>query len=482
MAPEHRIMRWKEVAQRLFAILSILLVACLAEWMTQTEGHAEEAISFPDGDFKLWPVIQSGQVLPGSKGGVITTVGVPRLNNSGHLALVPGFQGGGCSRGKICRGLYVYKDESLTPLALTGQEVPGTSGGHLTGGIGVPAMNGHNTVAFLGEYSGGNCPPTSPCRAVLVSSGAAISIVAKEFDPIPGTNGGSFTSEFDSPSLNERDEIAFGGSYREGDCPEAGHCPEIYVFSRGAVNPKAVSKEKIMSMKSGRFSAASHPSINDIGTLAIMATYTEGMCPAREALCFGIFIVGKNASLIANQGDEALGMRGSKYVGGKGSFGFGWPSLNNRGMVAYTAELSEEGCSVQELCEGVFLFNGAEAQVIAYSGQPTPGVRGGVFMAFSRAVALSDSASLAFEATYQGGECPVNRRCSGVFLSTGSGLIPVALKGQMAPGTEGGIFDQLGDPSVNSQGVVAFSAKVRDQKSGTVKSVVFLGSPVSTPR
>jgi hypothetical protein len=93
--------------------------------------------------------------------------------------------------------------------------------------------------------------------------------------------------------------------------------------------------------------------------------------------------------------------------------------------------------------------------VIALEGEVAPGTGGGTFDIFSPRPVINDLGHVAFGAFLSGGTAS-----RGVFLDAGNGLVAVALIGDVAPGTGGGTFTSVGDPALNAEGDLAFSAGV----------------------
>ena len=109
----------------------------------------------------------------------------------------------------------------------------------------------------------------------------------------------------------------------------------------------------------------------------------------------------------------------------------------------------------------------AQAQiVIARQGDVAPGTGGGTFSSFTPIPAINDRGHVAFQSILTGGTAS-----DGVFLDPGSGVVAVAIAGDVAPDSGGGTFFSFGPPALNSQGELVFSAVVFDSSSADSSSI-----------
>jgi len=371
----------------------------------------------------------------------------------------------------------------VTGQDIAGGTLPGTtlhvSLGRFTGVIQGISVSDRGSVAFGATYFGGLCPAENvSCSGIFQYDKQTTKILAFQHGAAPNSAGGTFGMDLKYPSVNGKNVVAFEGSYSDGNCKLSGSCGGVYMTSGEELLPIAVWNQPVVGLSSGRYYNVEAPWINESGNLAVRAMYSEGFCPDPEQFCFAILAIGMKPSTVALEGEEAPGTGGEKYVGGEGSFGFGRPTLNNRNMVGYVAELVGGACK-NETCEGLFLFAGAEAKVVAMTGRRAPGTAGGTFQRFSKDISLNDAGDLAFQATYVGGSCPFKPRCNGVFVAKKSGVIDVALANQPAPGRGNSHFYSFGVPSINDIGIIGFSAILVNQSTNPNEFAIFLASPFS---
>src|SRR5687768_4151002 len=110
-------------------------------------------------------------------------------------------------------------------------------------------------------------------------------------------------------------------------------------------------------------------------------------------------------------------------TGGATLSGFGQVSMNSHGDIAFNAGLNG-GSSTG----GVFLFSNGNIFPVVLIGQPATGTNG-TFSGFSSPI-VNNSGEIAFWAGITGG-----KSSSGIFLYSNGRLLPVALDGQVVPGT-----------------------------------------------
>jgi hypothetical protein len=191
-----------------------------------------------------------------------------------------------------------------------------------------------------------------------------------------------------------------------------------------------------------RFDVTAQPivaPVNGRGQVAFYATVLHA--PARE----GIFLAEKeHVTKVAAFGDS--------LPGGGTLAGFGahpLPALNSAGHVAFDAQVAGGRAT-----EGIFLAGTGGLQAIALAGDDAPGVPLGVLVGFD-APALNDNDELAFVADVRRGRDLVNV----LYFWNGRRLQRLVAEGERLLRI-GGTMDQIGEPTLNNSGVVAFPASI----------------------
>jgi hypothetical protein len=191
-----------------------------------------------------------------------------------------------------------------------------------------------------------------------------------------------------------------------------------------------------------RFDVTAQPivaPVNAHGQIAFYATVLHA--PARE----GIFIIdGGRVTKVAAFGDSLPG------GGTLSEFGaHPLPSLNTAGHVAFAAQVAGGRAT-----EGVFLAGTEGLRAIALTGDDAPGVPAGVLVGFE-APALNDNDELAFVARVRRGRDLLDV----LYYWNGRRLQRLVAEHDLLPQI-GGTIDHIGDPALNSSGVVAFPAAI----------------------
>lgn len=189
----------------------------------------------------------------------------------------------------------------------------------------------------------------------------------------------------------------------------------------------------------GFFSVA----LNDVGEVAFLDDLTGGV-PTWGAFLYD----GSGGQAVSLSGDAAPQTGGGSYL-----VPGGFPVLNDAGEISFMAAVTGGTAS-----GGIFVATAGGADVAAVaSGQTAPGAGGSFDGSLSdlNRHGLNDAGAVAFADTVSGGSAS-----SGVFLASGGGHTAVALAGETAPDTGGGVYDGFGAPAVNSGGTVVFPAMV----------------------
>ena len=177
------------------------------------------------------------------------------------------------------------------------------------------------------------------------------------------------------------------------------------------------------------------PSLNDRGDIAFLATVRRG----RETVEAIYVRTGGKIQKVVGQGDAAP--TGGTFAG------FGPPSLNNRGVIAFGAVV--EGRAVPG---GIFLAESGQIRMILGAGDDTP--LGGIFAKFSEHIAVNDAGTVAFHARLK--NTPVQ---AAIMALDGGRLRSVAAIGDRAP--DGGTFSNFGLwPALAADGTIGFTASV----------------------
>ncbi|MCS6805606.1 MAG: hypothetical protein RMM98_11505 [Acidobacteriota bacterium] len=215
--------------------------------------------------------------------------------------------------------------------------------------------------------------------------------------------------------------------------------------------------------------------MNNTGAVAFRASLTGGRASS------GIFVSsGGVITPVVLSGQVAPGTGGGRFSN------FGAPSINDHGSIVFQASI--EGGSRGQ---GLFIARNGTIRPIALTGEIAPGTAGKTFISFFQPL-INNNDAVAFQATLPSRAPNPFSFEERLFLAVGDMILPVALQGQEAPGTGGGIFSRFSPDvriiqfpilspmvftarfSLDDSNAVAFTAEVT---GGTVASAIFLATP-----
>ena len=332
-------------------------------------------------------------------------------------------------------------------IAATGQTVPGGGAFDRFSVESLPIVapiNSKGQVAFFATVVRGRAN-----EGFFVASGARISKVAADGDPVPG--GGVFSGfgRHPVPALNDAGELAFSAAIAGARAVEG-----IFVASPSRVRAIVLAGGPAPDIPSGTFANVDTPAINARGDVAFLATVRRG----RESLeVIYLHSGGKTRKVIA-QGDPAPA--GGTFAG------FGPPSLNGKGLVVFGAVV--EGRAVPG---GLFVWKGGAIRMLVGAGEETPD--GGIFAKFSERIALNDAGAVVFTAVLKGAAAP-----QAIFAVEGGRTRKVVAIGDIAG--DRGVFSHFGLwPALSAGGSVGFMASV---DGGAVEVAAFVWAPKGLAR
>lgn len=361
-------------------------------------------------------VVASGQPAPG--GGSFDRFDqasqpiIAPVNASGQVAFYASL-----IRTRATEGLFVASGSRIIKMAAVGDPVPG--GGRISefAKHPIPSLNDAGKVAFGAAVAGARAN-----EGVFLAAQGNIKVIALSGADAPGIPTGTFV-EFDTPTLNNRDEVAFVATVRRG----RETLQVLYLYSDGTLRKLVAAGDP--APRGGTFDKFGVPSMNNKGGIAFPAVVEHG------AVLGGIFIAGtRDLHLLVGAGDlspsGAMLVRFSERV-----------SINDDDEVAFGAQLGTGAGT-----EAVFVAGAAGLTQIATVGDDAPG--GGRFAAFGAWPSLG--AMVTFIAAVDGGSGPLGiytwrsgelRRVAmvGDRLANGRALAGFALNPVASAGANGGL-------------------------------------------
>ena len=358
-------------------------------------------------------VVASGQAAPGGGSFDRFDVGsqpiVAPVNSRGQIAFYASV-----ARAKAAEGIFLATVSGITKVAAVGDIVPG--GGVLSefARHPLPALNDAGKIAF-----GANVAGARATEGIFLAAEGRLKVIALSGTDAPGVRNGTFV-EFDTPVLNNRDEIAFVGTVRRG----RETLQVLYLYSGGVLRKLVASGDR--TPRGGTFDRFGLPAINNKGVVAFPAILEHG------AILGGIFAVGASElHLLVGAGE--IGPGGQMLVRFSER-----AAIDDEDNVAFVAHLGLNAAS-----EALLVANASGLTQLAVTGEPAPG--GGRFSAFGPWPNFGRNATIAFVAAVDDGPGPL-----GIYIGNPGAIRRVAMVGDHL--ANGGVLPALALNSVTSAG------------------------------
>lgn len=338
------------------------------------------------------------------------------------------------------KGLYISQNDQISPQVVPGQAAPDAGGGMIRKLRDLIAdryaVTDQHTVAFSTTLSGG----TATVGAFQAATGALASVgVANQSAP-----GLSQTTllDFDQVVVNNSGTVAFNGIIRQGTTDKEA----ILLFANRRYQLVAAADQTAPG--GSRFASfLGHDLwINAAGDVVFVAELEDGRQGVYRSARGRLQLIALSEQVAPGAGGQTFGTFGSVMI-------------NNQGMIVFDCEFfDEEG-------GGVFRFANDQLSPVALSGAEAPGTNGRTFTWFSR-TAINEAGQIAFFARWGS----VSR---GVFFFANDTLTPVALSGQLVPGSSTSRFFEFYGLSLNDRGDVVLTAAL---DSSSLPSAIFLAT------
>jgi hypothetical protein len=334
-------------------------------------------------------------------------------------------------RNKATEGIFIATGGQIAKVAAVGDSVPG--GGILTqfAKHPMPTLNDSGTVVFGAAVS-----LAQAAEGIFMVKDGTLRAIAVIGGDAPGVVGGTF-AQFDTPTLNNRDEVAFVATVRHGrDTFEVLY---LYTFSNGRLRKLLAEGDPYLG--GGFFEQFGLPVINNRGVIGLAVTLDHG------PVLGGIFVTGtRDLKMLVGAGalapDGRMLLRFSERL-----------AIDDDDDIAFGVHLGEG----TKRSEAVMKVNTSGLTLLAAVGDPAPD--GGRFAGFGEWPSAGPVGRVAFVAAIDDGPGPI-----GIFswqagtlrrlvlaeekLPDGSTLPPFAISPVTSAGTNGAVsFATMGDPS-----------------------------------
>ncbi|HEY3856079.1 MAG TPA: choice-of-anchor tandem repeat NxxGxxAF-containing protein [Verrucomicrobiae bacterium] len=271
----------------------------------------------------LTQLAREGYATPDGNGIFKSLDNVPvRINRSGQTAF-------SCTTTSPKQVYVIYRstDAVLTVMAFAKEASPDGNGQLYS--FSDPALNNNGEVAFYSSLLSTN----GSTEGFFKSDGNAVTVLARYGQIVPNGNGTFSSFRETTPAFNDNGQIAFEsalGGTTGGSTDNAG----LY-RSDGVTMTEVARKGQFVPGGNGRFL--------DFGNTDVVAINNRGQVAFFADLTGTTGGTGDNAAICLADGASIIQVvrKGQAAPDGNGVFsGFGYPSINNKGQVAFTATLT----------------------------------------------------------------------------------------------------------------------------------------------
>lgn len=369
-----------------------------------------------------------GDLAPGAGGATYSSFDGLSINASGAVAFQAYLAGGTAGV-----GLFLETETTSEAIVLAGDPLPAPGTGTFEVPYG-PALTDAGDVFFSSTLS------TNPGLTGLFRYRlGVIEVIALPGDPAPGSGGGTFSTLPGWPAANAAGEVAFFGGIVNGN-----RISGLFRYSGGTISPIVFRGDSAPGSLPGNvsFIFTTGLSMNEVGDVSFPATLYDSTFPATSYDVAFVYSGGVlDAAAIA--GDVPNGGDGTAYALVRKET----TSIADGGDVAFAGTLDSGSGSL-----GIFVDRvGQPGDTVAFVGDLAPGTGGGTIVNL-RYPAINASGQVVYEADMLGGTAN-----GGIFTVAGGVATAVAVEGEVAPGTAGGVYANFDGPAaINDSGVVAF--------------------------
>jgi len=397
---------WQRMLIAAIAVASMWLAVWWVTPSTPSITVAQPAVLVPAtktaatfGPMTLRPIVLAGQPAPG--GGrfdrfeVSTQPVVAPVNARGQVAfyatVVHAF---------AREGVFLAEAGRISKVAAFGDPVPGGGMLGIFSDHPLPALNAAGHVAFDAEVAGGRAT-----EGVFLARNGELHVIALADDDAPGIPGGVLLG-FDTPALNDNDELAFVATVRRGR-----DTLHVLYFWNGRRLQRLVAEGELLLRVGGVMDGIGMPALNNNGVVAFPAAILKG------PVLGGIFVAGtRELRLLVAAGDRtpdgAMIQRFSEQI-----------AIDDNDAITFGAYLGPSG----SLREAVLRRGADGLATIALEGAAAPG--GGRYDGFGPWPTVAADGDAAFTAALAGGPGPL-----AAFVGTPGHVRRVATMGEALPG------------------------------------------------
>jgi len=238
-----------------FANVSSSAKGVIAFIGTYSDPDGKGLFVYDEGGLTL--VVRSGQkIAPGATEVFSEHYYPSTVNERGEIAFFARISGGG--------GVFLKSAAGVEAVAIQGKASPIAGANYLGFGNRAPALSDNGEVVFAGFYDG----PNAGRGLFIKSPGRPVSVVAKTGDPILGS--AATLTDFLTPAINGRGEIAFYGNY-------GGRNRGIFLKTAKGIEAVALMEQQVPGAEKGEiFNNFTAPALGERGEVIFYAQYKSG--------------------------------------------------------------------------------------------------------------------------------------------------------------------------------------------------------------
>lgn len=347
----------------------------------------------------------------------------------------------------------------------SGEPAPDTTGIFGTQQLSYPSIDeaGHVSFSYYLAHGIGGVNAFNYYTLYAENALGELHLVARQGDPTPGDVSLHFdANSFTTQHKNPLGQVAFNGvgsGFLRG------------VFGIWVQNPagdvvQVALSDSMAAVPAGtQFGGVGNPAMNSSADIVFPGTLLQGVGGVTAFNDAGLWCrtAGGPMRLVAREGDDLPnpppGFPPGSLQYGQSGFSFAnTPLINAAGQVAFTVYISSLGGSAI-MAESHTLV---PPRVVAYPGQPAPGLANVTFQSFL-SLTINNDGNVAFLAKLAGVGVVIENDES-IWVEDGGGLHLIAREGDPAPGGED--YGLLYPPALSGNGEVAFGSFLNQGQSG----------------
>ena len=363
--------------------------------------------------------------------------------------------------------------ETLRTVGLTGQSAPGTLAGSQFRGFSAPTLNNAGHTAFSGGLIVGTGDVNASNTQGIWSEGnGSLSLVARANDPAPGTPAGALFRVFETQILlSETGDVAFVGELRIGSGGVVSNNQYgVWEFQQGALSliarerdPAPGTPPGAVFSQVGRHIQSSDPhhiAYSDAGQVAFFGRLvnTMGEGGVMNSNSLGMWTQhGALTTLFARHGDPAPDTPAGTVFAFRLTDA---PVINGLGKLAFSAGLAGAAAGItNENDRGIWSNGRGSLSLVARKGSQAPGFDAGrVFNELFEPV-MNSNGDVAFISTLQGGPPPPAISDNGIWSNRSGDLSLIVSRGMQVPGVaDDRLYSFMREVLINASGNIAFTA------------------------